>query len=66
MNDSSGDSFYNRLNEAANGNLTDVTYDSKSNDNVNAGTIYSNNVQTQENGIEYRKLVPEDHLFIKK
>ena len=65
MNDSSGNSFYNRLNEAANGNLTDVTYDSKSNDNVNAGTIYSNNVQTQENGIEYRKLVPEDHLFIK-
>ena len=66
MNDSSGNSFYNRLNEATNGNLTDVTYDSKSNDYVNSGTIYSNNVQTQENGIEYRKLVPEDHLFIKK
>ncbi|NQY21971.1 MAG: hypothetical protein HRT40_11825, partial [Campylobacteraceae bacterium] len=65
MNDSSGNSFYNRLNEAANGNLTDVTYDSKSNDYVNSGTIYSNNVQTQKNGIEYRKLVPEDHLFIK-
>ena len=65
MNDSSGNSFYNRLNEAANGNLTDVTYDSKSNNYVNAGTIYSNNVQTQQNGIEFRKLVPEDHLFIK-
>ena len=40
MNDSSGNSFYNRLNEATNGNLTDVTYDSKSNDYVNSGTIY--------------------------
>ncbi|NQY54839.1 MAG: hypothetical protein HRT42_14865, partial [Campylobacteraceae bacterium] len=51
MNDSSGNSFYNRLNEAANGNLTDSTYNAKSNDNVNAGTIYSTNVKTQQNGI---------------
>ena len=66
MNDSSGNSFYNRLNEAANGNLTDVTCDSKSNNYVNAGTIYSNNVQTQENGIEFRKLALIEKDFINK
>ncbi|NQY54435.1 MAG: hypothetical protein HRT42_12790, partial [Campylobacteraceae bacterium] len=60
MNDSSGNSFYNRLNEAANGNLTDVTYDSKSNDYVNAGTSFSNNVEVRTNGVEYRQLLNKE------
>ncbi|NQY21994.1 MAG: hypothetical protein HRT40_11945, partial [Campylobacteraceae bacterium] len=66
MNNTLGDRYLSRLNEASNGVLTNTTTTYTPNNYVNSGTIYSNSVQIKENGIEFRKLALIEKDFINK